>query len=379
MRELSNHIFIEDSSAEKYIQFIHDGKIWILPKDSIATAIDMYQPSTCKGRMLKKRVIRKKKASKMLGTQEKSYKISDAILKCIENAIGHDKFSVAGYMGDETTWQNDKVTLQIYDDKRIIAYMRVTENEKVTNQFQHEVDTIKYLQEKGIDNIPYLSASGKESDFSFFVETTKKPIGQKVKLPLEEEQMDFLKRIHDVTIQNMPYEETDFAKSVNYLKEHMADFTEEQQAIIAKGISKIEQKMKGEMIDVTFAHGDFTPWNIYYTDDVINVFDFEYSRRMMPEYLDAFHYITQESRMGRHHEATGTVRFYEHHGKLLQEYVEDPDFSYTCYLVWIISFYHERSAENLDAISDKFEYWILIMEYLNDYEIVKIEKDDEEK
>lgn len=45
------------------------------------------------------------------------------------------------------------------------------------------------------------------------------------------------------------------------------------------------------LIDVTFAHGDFTPWNITINKSSIKVFDWEMSQFDAPLFFDFFHYV----------------------------------------------------------------------------------------
>lgn len=52
---------------------------------------------------------------------------------------------------------------------------------------------------------------------------------------------------------------------------------------------------KTQEIYTTFAHGDFTPWNLKLNKDSAYVYDWEFARSEMPLFYDAFHFLIQSS------------------------------------------------------------------------------------
>ena len=48
-------------------------------------------------------------------------------------------------------------------------------------------------------------------------------------------------------------------------------------------------------IEVAIAHGDFTPWNMFVTQQKLHAYDWELASPMMPILYDAFHYIFQST------------------------------------------------------------------------------------
>ena len=51
---------------------------------------------------------------------------------------------------------------------------------------------------------------------------------------------------------------------------------------------------------VSFAHCDFTPWNMYLTKDKLYIYDWELARKRSPLLFDFFHYIFQEAILIKH-------------------------------------------------------------------------------
>ena len=62
------------------------------------------------------------------------------------------------------------------------------------------------------------------------------------------------------------------------------------------------------------------------------MYDFEYAHYEMPEYVDAFHYLTKMSLYGLQNDGDKTIAVYDKYKKLLSQYIDkDTDFVYLCY------------------------------------------------
>ena len=350
-----------------YIIFTHSDKIWVMPQKSLNVAFDMYQPSTVKGRILKgliKICRNNEKVLLKLGCKKADLSYSKALKSYLEGITGKSDLKVAAYMGDCSSRQNNKVTLQVYDDE-ILCYVKITEDEEVEMAFNNEISSLKYLQERGIENVPKVLGDDEINGLKVFTQSTNKLLGDRVKLQFKRMHIDFIKDIVDNTVQKCVYEETDFYKSVQYLKENSVDLGNNAQSVINKALSTLEEELTGKESEYTFSHGDYTPWNVYFANRKIYSFDFEYCSQTMPPYIDVFHYLTQLSILGMHNEVGKTVHLYKKYRKILEEYIKDPDFIYMCYLVHIIGFYHHRTKDRIELIQDKIELWVGILNYFN--------------
>ncbi|CAA7195210.1 nucleoside/nucleotide kinase family protein [Chryseobacterium potabilaquae] len=49
-----------------------------------------------------------------------------------------------------------------------------------------------------------------------------------------------------------------------------------------------------EIVDLSFSHGDFTPWNCYVKGDVLGIYDWELASAERPKGFDFFHFIIQK-------------------------------------------------------------------------------------
>ena len=353
-----------DSNAESIV-FTHADKVWVMLSDAIEGAMDMYQPASRGGKMLKKSVIKKHKApfyARGAKVEKKNISISPAIKKQLEDILEISDFYVAAYMGDTSTPQNDKAVLQIYSDSEIYAYVKVTTNEENVKRFDKESKAINRLRDLGIECVPRVIGLDLDSEVKMFAQVNEKPMGQEVRLEFNEQILETIKEIVEKTKKDIVYKDSDFYKCVEELKKQLEIFDEEQQSIIKDAIDMVEAA------DLTFAfsHGDYTPWNVYYVKDEMRLFDLEYCSDSMPAYIDIFHYLSQMMLLGNRYTAQCVMREYEHQLELISEYVDNPKITFICYLVWIISFYIKRTSD-IEIVREKLDVWVEMLEYLIKY------------
>ncbi len=98
-------------------------------------------------------------------------------------------------------------------------------------------------------------------------------------------------------------------------------------------------------IPVSFAHGDFTPWNMYTDDHRLYVYDWELAGAGMPMLMDLFHFIYQSQvllfrkdypTIARHiREVMGNALTL----KIINRYKIDTDLHYRLYLLFTVTYY----------------------------------------
>lgn len=364
-RDLLKRIY-KESKAEKTLVFTHADKIWFMPECAVEGALEMYQPSSKGGKRLKKCIVKKHKTPfYAYGSKVEiiNLSLSSDIRKQIEDLIGINNFYVAAYMGDTSTSQNDKAVLQIYGDEEIYAYVKVTTNEENAKRFEKEASVLNNLKNLGIEYVPRVIGLSLDREVKMFAQVNEKPMGQDVKIEFNSQILETVKDLVQKTIKDIEYKESDFCKYVENLKDNLGVFDKDQKLIVNDAIEIVETKD----LKFAFSHGDYTPWNIYYVKDEIRLFDLEYCSESMPAYVDVFHYLSQTTLLGKRFTAQCVMREYEHSLEMISEYVDNPRTTFICYLVWIISFYIDRSENNIDSIREKLDVWVEMLEYLIKY------------
>lgn len=365
-KELLNKLFKESETDKEYIVFHHSDKTWIMPSGNLEPALEMYQPSTMKGKVLKsciKLFYTNEKILHKLGCEKKKLSFNVDILSYLQKIINEKNVYIAAYMGDTTTKQNNKVTLQVYNTQRVFCYAKVSEEPEVLENFSREINSLKYLEGKGITNIPKVLGDKEIQGLRIFVQSTDKPLKQQVRLEFGKNQIEFIENIVKKTKTDVKYETSQFYESIQYLKSVVAEFEKQEQFVIEAAIRQVETYAEEKGLEFAFSHGDYTPWNVYYVDGELFAFDFEYCYQTMPCYMDIFHYLTQFSIMGQHNDVEKTILLYQERKEMLKEYVENPDVVYVCYLLHIIAFYHNRTEEITEQVKQQMKIWIGLLEH----------------
>lgn len=366
-KELLNKLFAKSETGQEYIVFHHSDKTWVMPSENLEPALEMYQPSTMKGKVLKsciKLFHTNEKVLYKLGCEKKKLSLNVDILSYLQKTINKKNIYIAAYMGDTTTKQNNKMTLQVYNDQRIFCYVKVSEEPEVLENFSREINSLKYLEEKGIINIPKVLGDEEIQGLRIFVQSTNKPLKQQVRLEFGKKQVEFIDNIVKKTKKDVRYEISQFYESVQYLKSVVPQFEDKEQSVIKTAIKQVEIYVAEKGLEFAFSHGDYTPWNVYYVGGELFAFDFEYCYQTMPCYMDVFHYFTQFSIMGQHNDAEKTFLLYQENKKTLKEYISSPDIVYVCYLLHIVAFYHNRTNGRKELLQEQMEFWIRLLGYL---------------
>lgn len=368
-KELLNKLFIENETDTKYIILDHGDKTWVMPEENLKPALEMYQPSTMKGKMLKsciKLFHESKTLLKRIGCQKKNLSFQPDILSYLQKTMNEQNIYIAAYMGDTSAKQNKKITLQVYDNQRILCYAKVSEEREVLENFSREIVSLNYLEEKGVTNIPKVLGDEEIQGLRIFVQSTDKPLKQQVRLKFGREQIEFIDKIVNKTKQDTSYESSQFYNSVQYLKRVVPQFEDKKQSVMKAAIRQVETYVEEEGLEFAFSHGDYTLWNVYYVDKELFAYDFEYCYQTMPCYIDVFHYLTQLSIMGHHNGAEKTYKLYQENKKNLEEYMSNPDVIYICYLLHIIAFYHKRTKGKVELVGKQMEIWMELLEFMKE-------------
>ena len=367
MSRIINKIYIEDKNGIDYLLVKHSDKTYAMPCSNVKQGMEFYVPTTIKGKMYKaavKKLFRVGLFKNRLGVEIKTIKIDQAIDEYIAKTFDEENFEVAFYTDETDSVQNDKVTIMALGDNPF-GYMRLVQSEETRALQKSEFDNIIYLEKKSVKNIPYVIGIEEiEIDGEQFCIRSEKPINGKFKLSFNKKVVNYIQDIVKKTSVDIAYEETDFYKYVSYLKQDDTDKeTNNRQLILEQAIEYID-KNKDEL-EFAFAHGDYTPWNIRHQNDSIVSFDFEYSKKSMPKYIDIFHFLTQREVLARQADTGRSVHAYKKEKQMLKQYM-NTRLTYICYLVYIISFYKQRTNKESEMLKKQYRIWFELLEYLLD-------------
>ncbi len=374
------------NTQEKYITISNgDGKTWIFPCRNIKVGMNLYQPSSLKGKLLKHFLpycYFIPAIQKMLKIQSKEYSINKDFLKLICRTFNDKSFQLAVFLG--TPCIHQKATIQVFSGSKIKGYCKVSSSEKIQELFAHEESILGVLNSKRIKNIPeclYRGWLNSDKAIQIFIQSTAKTIKSKIKHTLLPCHFSFLRDFSDMTKTRLAYEETEFSavlqglkKNCEYLQEDK-DFSKSDCSTLVYAVGKVEEHYWEGFDMFTAYHRDFTPWNMLYEKSLSDyaglfVFDFEYAGLTYPPMLDLFHYHTQTAIYEKRYSANKIFTSYLKlkKSKAFRQYsIQKPNFLYLCYLLDIVAFYLERDKGMYSKeIKQNLKVWLNLIVLLTE-------------
>lgn len=277
-----------------------DGKKWIIPTKDVSTALGIYQPSSRKGKLLK-RIL------PLFGTIRRLYSpfplvdlpLDGDIIKHLENVFHGHKLEYSLFLGTPSVHQ--KTVIQIFEGHQILGYAKITEKESICQLFDHEETMLRKLDEKGIGNIPKCLFNQKiKGNRQLFVMTTEKDARSIILHSWGRWHEEFISMLQDKTRHRMMFGNSDYAKLLNELCLRKDSLPAEAKDTVIATIDIIRRRYHYEENDMVVMHGDFTPWNMFRQNDHLFVFDWEYAMESCPAGLDKCHFLIQSAIFEKH-------------------------------------------------------------------------------
>lgn len=330
------------------------GKKWAIPiKGDIRQAFDIYQPTALAGKFVKLVFPFFYKLNffcKIINAQKTYVNLKPEIDRYIKNIFG-EKCLISYFGGTPSVHQ--KIVLQIIKNKKIVAYCKIAENKDVGILFNRECENLNYLKNKGLEGIPYVLDRTDIGEFYLFCQSSVKEKRYKTLTKIGDKHFKFLKELYSKTEMELPFFETDYYKMLLNLKTNLNRIDFEKREIIKKLIDEIITYYNEENVKFCFYHGDFTPWNTLECESELKVFDFEYSKKTHPPYLDIFHFFLQtEIFVKKNNDVEIILKEFKKFCKLLkkQNIIFEYNRFFVLYLIEVINLYISRGVERKEEI-----------------------------
>lgn len=328
-----------------------DGKVWILPQTNLEIAFLLYQPSSIRGRALKKCLPWEVKiptlgqaVKRILKIQECVLEIDSKIDKIIHCVFNQENLVYAYFSGTPTRHQ--KATIQVFTLDRIMGYCKVANSKEVNKLFVQEKKILDRLDKCGVTNVPKCLYCGEIDDGTgIFIQDTRKSSNSKIVQELSNQHMFFLQELSKKTGRKCKYDLSDYYLMLRRFKKNIHILVEMgyDEDVFRKSIVCVEKVLKGKSFFSVY-HGDFTPWNTFEEDGHIFAFDFEYARETYPPYLDMFHFFTQSLIFRKGMTAKKIFHLFETRviTESNRQLFQNIYCSYLQYLLHIVDFFIER-------------------------------------
>ncbi len=360
---------VEPEHGEFFYSFVNaEGKRWLLSAKSRRTAISIYQPGSCKGRMLKV-FFPYLFQLPFIGLSGclKSIRLSlDPVLQdLLEKTYSCTSPDFSIFCG--TPSANPKITIQISKGKKVLGYCKLTDKPEIAELFFHEQGVLDELLNAGIGRIPECLYCGKlNNDIWAFAQSSDRTEEAVVSHRFTTYHRDFLEELYFSTKRCFLWEETDFAQSLEDLGEYTNHFLSEDRILIWDAVRTVERFYRADHVEFSMYHGDFTPWNTFVAGGKLYAFDFEYACRSCPPYMDACHFISETARLELKMDPVKAFRFFCWSMKRSLPEVKDPGYLYLGYLLYTLSFYFRLYNGRFDTDDKGYAYWVGLIRIITD-------------
>ncbi len=321
------------------------GKEWLMPKRHLRTGLALYQPSSQRGKWLKRLLpylATFPSITKRLGIDSTTIQLLPELKEAILSSFGIEDADFAIFCG--TPCVHQKYTIQIFDGQKILGYCKVSDKDSIGELFSREKRLLDFLNERGMSGMPKVLSIGKtHSGFHYMVEDTAKTLHSTYPHIWDEKQAQYLHLLEEKTRVTLPYEQTDFYHLVRKTEEQIDWIDKTYREAVEQTIQEVDLHLKGKNVECCVAHGDFTPWNMFINDGHLFVFDWEYAQRTCPPGMDHLHFFTQTEIFEQHHEASRILMDFE------KEFGRQRLFDYQCYLLFVMGIYLQRALSPEEA------------------------------
>jgi len=357
-----------EGAGKEYLEFYNSsGHHFFIPIIDIRKGLMLYHASRIKGKLFKsllpfigyfpKRFVR---------SRVKKVTLQESVLlhKILVEAFGESEPVIAISCG--TPGVHQKITLQVSNRKQVLGYCKISDKEEVGALFQEESELLKHLYFQRLEHIPQVLFCQEFSlGITAFIQTAVKkdrPVNGK-----KDERLiwEFLTELNTKTSGNITFEESDYFRDLQEMKIDMSVYGLKGAALLERSIIEVEDYFRTHITNFSVFHGDLTTWNTYIHQNKLYVFDWEYSKRSFPPFLDFFHFFTQCAFFEWRWNSQKTFREFCLRITKIKKYIPNPSLYYKAYLLYIIKFYMARSKKEPD-LELKSGYWIEILAALED-------------
>lgn len=358
-----NNILSSGSGDVYYRMSNPDGKIWLIPRNNVSVALNIYQPSSIKGKSLKLLfpfLHRFPFVLRLIGAERIRCRIKPEFLFFLKRTFSLSFFETALFCGTPSVHQ--KVTIQVFSGKTIKGYCKITDNDGVFNLFKKEKELLDMLNANGMKGIPRSFFVGPLCDGCYaFAQSSVKTNRSRVLHVWSAVHQEFILSLYDKTRVRMLFDDTDYCKNLSAFKEHLNWLPDcVDRDVVGSAIAGIEAMYAGKTVRFSACHGDFTPWNMFVEKGELFVFDWEYAQLSYPPMLDRYHFFTQSAFFEKHWSADDVIRYIgSEDGAWVDRYL------YVLYILDVMARYslREKNCPN-DGVISQFRFWFEILHYL---------------
>jgi hypothetical protein len=334
-----------------------------MPVRRLKTAMNLYQPSGMKGKLLKclfPYLHWNSAVRRILQAEAFHCALRNDIYQLLCRVFGVEKLVFSVFGGTPSVHQ--KITIQLTAGNRILGYCKLSDNDETISLFHGETRILKTLRDRRVMDIPQCLFCGRLQDGTgIFIQSTMKTNNSKTVHKWTKLQEQFLANMYEKTKQELLFEDTDYYQMLLALKQHLEWLPDNiDKNIVELSIYQVMSAFCGKKVEFSAYHADFTPWNMFVERNRLFVFDFEYARMTCPPKLDRYHFFSQTAIFERHWSANEILEYIQSDaGKWINKQM------YIFYLLDVMSRFTMREKGNIEGdVAKSLTIWSSLLKHL---------------
>ena len=339
------------SGEKKYVELNNTVcQRWFIPLENHKLFLSLFQPSSIKGKIVVKTFNIIKHFPRILNLAHAkivSLTFSDQFCEAIDDIFQQNGCEYGIFCGSPRKHQ--KMTLMVVNNGKILGYCKLSDKDYIRKLFEKERNSLVYLHEKGICNVPFSLYCDKLKfcNIYAFVQTTKRNGKITIANRFSPELFEFIQNFNAKTVLYIPFEDSDYAKSLERLVVNLKFLNDrELKECFKRGIDTIYY-YRYKFNEFCAYHGDLTAWNSFIVKRQLFVFDLEYFNKSYPRLCDYFHFFTQDLLYNKN---ADTEEIYKQYQIIKSKFlnIENIDLLYLSYLLIVVDFYLNRDKAILN-------------------------------
>ena len=340
---------IQDTSSFYFINN-PDGRMrWISPSDNATPAfLSLYNSTGIKAQAYKSIVKLAYKFKRQQWCSAGSFQVHSKKPLFIKRQLQeHEADSYAIFTG--TNGPNRKAIIALCKNGNASHFLKIPLTSKAEKLVDNEYSFLRQFDTMTFKNVVVPSVTKFNNGISLSSIQTK---NKHKKSTLNRQHLSALYELYNRSAEESSIHKLPIWDSINYnIKRSKAivpsnDLSFQQHTRLCNLLSTVEAKTPShQLISIGIGHGDFTPWNMYVTNDKLHLYDWEMASHKCPLLFDAFHYVFQTSIL------IDKVDFQQIKKRLLsleqmptcqaivQEFKIDFNLTYQLYLLYTVSYY----------------------------------------
>lgn len=379
---LNNLVFLGDfsfdgqrSSAKEYAILPSIVKPrWCIPLNNKKVAVSsfaLYQPSLLRAKLVKQLTICLARLG-LIGLLKRERVYFERNDEEINKIFAEGDLYYSVFTGTEG--RHRKVTVQVTNEKGVIlGYIKVSNNSDIDRLLKNEAETLSYISHYDIKSglVPKVLYHGNINDLNILIINTVKNSESSFSSMLSNAHIAFLAEIFRMTSKVKKFNESEFAVKLKERILRLKDTMSVEWSHRSNRVLKyLDESIGDRTLSFGLCHRDFTPWNTFFHDGKLYVFDWEYAGREYPPLLDVCHFIIQDGILVRKLNQSQLIKRIKKEHRLIINYFNavsvDSELAsplLICYLLDISLLYIEREkGEKLSERFKTYETWGALMD-----------------